>query len=141
MKNLIIILTIAAFSLQANAQKLTEKDVPPAVKTAFAKLYPLVKEVKWEKEDGKFEAGFNLNKLEQSVLFEENGKMVESEIEIAVKNLPASAQEYVKKHYPNQPIKSAAKITAANGTITYEAELKGKDVIFDATGNFIKESK
>ena len=141
MKKIIILLAIAAVSLQANAQKLAGKDVPANVRTSFVKLYPKATEVKWEKEDRNFEAGFDLNKIEQSVLFDTNGKMLESEVEIDVKNLPAAAQAYMKKNYPNNPIKEAAKITAANGTVTYEAELKGKDVIFDAKGNFIKETK
>lgn len=141
MKNLIILLALAATCLQANAQKITEKEVPAAVKTSFAKLYPSATGVKWEKEKGLFEAEFKSNNVEQSVLFEANGQMAESEVEIAVKDLPPASQEYVKKHYPGQPIKEAAKITAANGTVTYEAEIKGMDILFDAKGNFIKESK
>ncbi len=141
MKKLIFLLAIAAVSLQANAQKLADKDVPSTVKTSFTKLFPKATEVKWKKEDGNFEAGFDLNKIEQSVLFDANGKMLESEVEIDVKKLPEAAHTYMKKNYPNNPIKEAAKITAANGTVTYEAELKGKDVIFDAKGNFIKETK
>jgi hypothetical protein len=38
-------------------------------------------------------------------------------------------------------IENRPKITDAKGSITYEAELKGKDLIFDSKGKFIKETK
>ena len=38
-------------------------------------------------------------------------------------------------------IKEGAKITKADGTVNYEAEVNGTDVIFDASGKFIKEAK
>ena len=34
-----------------------------------------------------------------------------------------------------------AKITKANGEMIYEAEIKGKDLLFDMNGNFIEEVK
>ena len=49
--------------------------------------------------------------------------------------------EYVKKTYKEDEVKEASKITDANGTVTYEAEVKGKDLIFDSNGNFIKAIK
>jgi hypothetical protein len=141
MKKILLLLAFASTIGVASAQKLAATDVPQAVKASFAKLYPSASDVKWEKENGKFEAEFKLGKIEQSVLLNANGQLEETEVEIDVKSLPATAQEYVKKHYPNEPIKEAAKITDAKGIVTYEAELKGKDIIFDAKGNFIKETK
>jgi len=49
--------------------------------------------------------------------------------------------EYVKAHYKGATAKEAAKITKADGTVNYEAEVSKKDVIFDAKGKFIKEEK
>jgi hypothetical protein len=34
-----------------------------------------------------------------------------------------------------------AKITKADGTVNYEAEVDGKDVIFNSIGKFLKEAK
>ena len=33
----------------------------------------------------------------------------------------------------------SAKITKADGSVVYEAEIKGKDLLFDAKGNLIKK--
>ena len=128
---------IAAIGFSACAQKLDPSKVPAAVKTAFAKQYAVVA-VKWEKEGGKYEAEFKQNGNTMSALFEANGTMTESEMDIKVADLPASVLAYVKEHYKGKNIKEGAKITKADGTVNYEAEVDGKDVIFDATGKFIE---
>jgi hypothetical protein len=76
-----------------------------------------------------------------SALYEANGTMTESEMDIKVSDLPASVLAYVKENYKGKKIKEGAKITKSDGTVNYEAEVDGKDVIFDATGKFLKEMK
>ena len=136
-KIMIISALIAAIGFSACAQKLDASKVPAVVKAAFAKQYAGIP-VKWEKEGGKYEAGFKQNGNIMSALFEENGKMTESEMDIKVAYLPASVLAYVKEHYKGKSIKEGAKITKADGTVNYEAEVDGKDVIFDANGKFIE---
>jgi Putative beta-lactamase-inhibitor-like, PepSY-like len=131
---------VAAIGFSACAQKLDASKVPAAVKAAFTKQFPGAT-VKWEKEDGKFEAGFKQNGNTMSALFEANGTMTESEMDMKVTDLPATVLAYVKEHYAGKKIKEGAKITKADGTVNYEAEVDGKDVIFDATGKFLKEVK
>jgi hypothetical protein len=136
-KNILCLLAIA-FVIISCSKKVA---VPDVVKTKFASLYPDTKNVKWEKEDGKYEAGFKNNGHEMSALFDASGVMTESEEEIKLSDLPVVAVEYVKANYAGSAIKAAAKITKAGGEVNYEAELKGKDVIFDSAGTFIKEVK
>ena len=141
MKKLIVISISILFGNALLAQKMHEKDVPASIMAAFKKQYPDVSKIKWEKEDGNFEAEFDLNRTETSALFDANGKMLESEVEIETKQLPTDVVEFIKNHYKGQKIKEAAKITDANGLVTYEAEMMGKDLIFDANGKFVKEVK
>ena len=129
-----------SIAFSACAQKLDAAKVPAAVKTSFAKQYPGAA-AKWEKEDGKYEAGFKMDGSSMSALFEANGTMTESEMDIKIADLPANVLAYVKDHYKGKSIKEGAKITKADGTINYEAEVDGKDVIFDAAGKFLKEIK
>ena len=131
---------VGTIGFAACAQKLDASKVPASVKAAFAKQYPGVT-AKWEKEDGNYEVNFKQNGNTMSVLYEANGTMKESEMDIKVSDLPATVQAYVKEHYKGKVVKEAAKITKANGTVNYEAEVNGKDVIFDANGKFIKEAK
>lgn len=139
MKKIIaLIIPYAAVSLTACSQKIDAAKVPSPVKESFARQFPGAAP-KWEKEDGKYEAGFKQNGHEISALFEANGTMTESEMEIATAELPAVIKEYIKTHYNGAPIKEAAKITFATGKIELEAAIKGKDIIFDINGNFIRE--
>lgn len=133
-----LILASAAVSLTACTQKMDASKVPAPVKESFARQFPGVVP-KWEKEDGKYEAGFKQDGHEMSALFEANGTMTESEMEITIAELPVMVKEYIKTHYNNAAIKEAAKITSVTGTTEYEAAIKNKDIIFDSTGNFIKE--
>ncbi len=141
MKKIMMTVAVAvAVVFTAAAQKIKEAEVPEAVKTAFVKQYPGVA-VKWEKEDGLFEAGFKKEGSSMSALYEANGTVTETEIEMPVAELPAVVLDYVKEHYSGKKIKEASRITKADGTLNYEAEVAGKDVLFDATGKFIKEAK
>jgi hypothetical protein len=113
-------------------------DVPAAAKATVARLYPGAKAVKWEKEDGNYEAGLTHNGNELSLVIDAKGTVLETETTIAASALPASVREYIAKHHVGKKIKEAAEIVDAKGKKTYEAEVGGKDLMFDATGQFIK---
>lgn len=141
MKRLIILLAATGCITFANAQKISSKNIPASVKTSFQKQFPDVKNVHWEKEKANYEAGFKMKETDYSVLINPSGDIIETETGIGINELSPSVKEYVAKHYPGQQIKEAAKITDAKGTITYEAAIKGKDLIFDPSGKFIREQK
>ncbi len=141
MKRSILIISLAFIATFASAQKLNSKDIPAEVSGAFAKLFPTIKDPKWVKEGINFEANFDFNKVETSVTFDTYGNALETESEIKVSELPKIAIDYMKKTYPEKKIKEASKIIDNKGTITYEAEGKGIEVIFNANGNFLKEIK
>lgn len=122
------------------AQDIKEKDVPSAVKTAFGKKYPEAKKVSWEKEKGNFEANWGGKSGEDnSAIFSPSAIFLELVQAIPVSQLPATVAPYVKKHYNGAKIKEAGKVTDASGKHMFEAEIKGKDLIFDEKGVFIKE--
>jgi hypothetical protein len=139
---LVIIGTLSAGAMQA--QKLKEADVPAAVKESFKKEFPDAKAKEWEKEDGNYEAEFDMNKTETSAVFSAGGKLLETEQEMAVNTLPKSIADYVSKNHAGYKISEASKITeAGTGKISYEAEIKkGKeewDLIFDDKGDFLRK--
>lgn len=141
MKKSIIVMAIVMVSLVSFAQKTKEQNVPQKVKNTLLQKFPNAKEVKWDKEGNNFEASFDLNDVDNSVLFNQEGKIVETEIEIKVNQLPKNALQYLNNNYKNQKIKEAAKIVTENGNTIYEAEIKGKDLFFDENGNVIKRDK
>ncbi|MBI3719369.1 MAG: PepSY-like domain-containing protein [Sphingobacteriales bacterium] len=139
-KTLVLFMAIVAISLSLQAQKINDAKVPAVIKLSFAKQYP-GSTAKWEKEDGRYEANFKSNGNNMSALFDVNGMLLESEIDIKKSDLPTVIISYIKEHYKGSVIKEAAKITKADGTVNYEAEVNHKDLIFDVNGKFIKEHK
>ncbi len=59
-------------------------------------------------------------------------------MEIVGAALPAPAMEYVRVNYMEDEVNQASKITDASDIVTYKAQVKGMDLIFDSNGNFIK---
>lgn len=141
MKKLVVTIVVMLFATFSFAQKMQEKNVPSNIKSIFKKMYPTAKEVKWDKEGEKYEASFDLNKTDHSVLMDAQGNIIETEVEIELNQLPMGILDYVKTHYTGKQAKESAKITDAKGMVTYEVEIKGMDLIFDSNGKFIKELK
>ncbi len=141
MKKLFLsVIAICAIAF-VNAQALNSAKVPAAVKESFTKQFPEIKNVKWELENGQYEASFKRDNHDESAMFNKSGTFTESEVDIKVSELPSAVTPYIKEHYKGIPVKEASKITKANGEVNYEAAIKGKDVIFDSNGKFIKEIK
>lgn len=141
MKKLVFILAATVSISFASAQKIQKKNVPASVRSALHKKFPEAGKVLWEIEDSNYEAGFKLKGTTFSVLLNPSGNVIETETAISIAELAAPIKEYVNRNFPGQKIKEAAKITDAVGIVTYEAEVKGKDLIFDHNGKFIEARK
>lgn len=140
MKKSVIIVVTLVLSTIAFAQKVKATKVPEIVTKSLISKYPNAKNVKWDKEENNYEASFKTNKIENSVLFNANGKIIETEVEISTAQLPKSILSYLSKNYKDQKVKEAAKIISEKGIVTYEAEIKGKDLLFDENGKLLSVS-
>lgn len=139
MKQLTSFIIICSLAHPLLAQNVKETKVPSQVRNGFEKVYPNIK-ASWEKEQGGYEASFKLKGEKTSVVLSENGTIIETETVIKVSELPAAVKAYVSQKY-KQKITEAARIVDAKGEITYEAEIKGKDLIFDSNGHIVREEK
>jgi hypothetical protein len=140
MKKVVMVIIAAVALTTTHAQKISSSKVPSVVTSAFKKMNPDVKSVSWEIEDGTYEANYKKNGMPSSSNYDKNGNLIESEVEIKVKDLPVSVPDYIKTHYKSG-IKEASKITKSNGEVNYEAMVNNVDVIFDANGKYLKEVK
>lgn len=128
MKKIMLFVALFAFVQTAFAQA---SKVPEAVKMAFSKAYPNADDVEWELEDGNFEVEFELtDDKEMSVLYDATGAVLETEVPVSLADLPKAAQETLQ----GKKVKETAKITNAKGVVTYEAEVRRKELMFDAQG-------
>src|SRR5689334_23593638 len=125
MKHVLISATISLVLLNgAFAQKLKESDVPNAVREAFAKQFPSIKNVKWSKEsESEFEAEFKSSQGEQSANFDMSGKGLVTETDVPQKSLPAAVPATIKKDFAGYKIEESEKAETANHGTYFEIEL------------------
>lgn len=140
---IMLALNTAAFA-QENEGGHQKTDVPAVVKKANMEKYPESKtyKVTWEKEKGNYEANWGGKDGEaNSVQYTPSGQFIEIVKAIPVKDLPKGVLTYAKEHYKTTKFGDVGRATDANGKVSYEVEIHGKDVIFDENGNFVKEEK
>ena len=133
MKKLLVAATLFV-SMSCTAQK-----TPAAVQAAFTKTFPGIT-AKWDTEDGNYEANFKKDGKTMSATFDSKGGWLETETDIAISELPAAVSTYIKANYSGMKIKEAAMLKTPGGDM-YEAEVNGKDLMFDMNGNFMKEAE
>lgn len=139
MKKAILLCTAALFSMGVVAKSTNSLEVPAAVKQSLAKKYPNATKVTWEKEKGNYEANWGGKSGEDtSVTFTPKGEFVEEVDAIPVNQLPPAVFEYVKTNYKGAKVKEAGRVINVAGKKMFEAEIKGKDLLFDERGKFIK---
>ncbi len=142
MKTNVILFAFGLICINCFSQTIKEKDVPAPVIKSFQKEFPGVKVEKWEKEGANFEVEFDINKIENSVVYDAGGKKLEHEVELKPTELPTFVLEYFEKNQPGKKIKEASKCTSANGTITFEAEVEDTEYHFqDAVGLIHQETE
>lgn len=139
MRKIFLIAVVFSVAAYSSAQSVSMQEVPSVVKTKFQSLNPSIVLVKWEKEDGNFEAHYKKDAKEMTCVISPSGKYVQTETAIRSSQLPVTVVEYLSKNMPGKKITDAAEIKDASGTITYEAEVSGFDYTFDSKGNFIKK--
>lgn len=144
MKKYLMTVMLTSLLVGAYAQDLKKSNVPTVVKTAFLAKYPESSKYKvdWEKEKANYEANWGGKSGEDnSALFTPTGSFIELVKAISINKLPANALAYIKKNKAKIKITEAGLVTDANGTVTYEAEVRGgKELVFDKEGNFIKKT-
>ena len=133
MKKILILAVFTFATIEVNAQKMTADKVPSAVRESFTKQYPNAKSAKWDKEAAGYEASFKMDGKDMSIVFDAKGMEKEVETDIKFSELPMPLQTALK----GKKVKEAA-IIKKGGKTYYEAEVGGKDLLFEADGKMVK---
>jgi len=137
------LLTIAA---AAQEKKITAKDVPAAVISAFKTAYPnaTIRGYAREKENGKvfYEIESREGTTTRDVLYNPDGTVAEIEESIAATDLPAEVQQALKEKFPKAVITKVEKTTAGD-KVSYEIVARqGKKRVtieFDSSGKVLSK--
>jgi hypothetical protein len=121
----------------------SQKNVPDNVKKEFAQKFSAAKSVKWGSEKAnEFEAEFKMNGKEMSACFDGSGKLIETEAEVSLKDLPEPVANTLKKEF--SAWKTDEISTVENAEMKgFEFALKNKKeemtVIIGADGTILKK--
>ena len=134
---------IFSFATIGCSQKITEKDLPAAVKTAFTTKFPGATDIKWGKENAKeYEAEFKHNNTSVSANFKTDGTWTETETTILSSELPAAVTDAVKTKYPGAVYGITEKIEKPGAKILYEVNItvngKKKELELNSDGVIVK---
>jgi hypothetical protein len=117
-------------------------NVPKKISEEFLKLYPGVTKSQWDKEGNNYEVNFTKDKKEMSLLFNSEGKILETETAIIINDLPDGVEKFISDLHPGYKITETAKIVKSNGEVFFETEItkgkESKDLLFDENGKLEK---
>src|SRR5688572_20973066 len=126
MKTIIAIAAFVFFGGVAVAQEVTQIQVPQPVNDAFSCLYPGINLVSWDFDEVNYSASFKLDGKAMSMLFDENGSVVEVKNEIKLYELPLDVNALLKKEYSDWRIGRASQINS-NGTSYFETVVEKEE--------------
>jgi len=141
MLRIILAAIVMGVTLNLDAQTMKEREVPVAVVSKINSLYPDASKMKWEGEDGMYEASFMSDKKELSVLLTRDGQVIVTEEEVATNSLPGSIMQYIGMHHPTSKVSEANLVTDNLGAVQYEVEVDGIEYLFDSTGQFLRQAQ
>jgi uncharacterized membrane protein YkoI len=138
-------LTAVGLAQEQKEKKVNNKNVPAAVISAAANVFPNAKVKGWSKEteDGKtfYEAEMIEGQTKRDVLFRPDGNIEIVEEEIVKSSIPEAVQSALKSRYPKAEVDVAEKLIK-DGAVQYELHLKKapkKEIVFTPEGKFVKE--
>jgi hypothetical protein len=139
MNKFILFVALLSATSQLEAQSIKKADVPPVVTATVNNLFPDASKIKWEMEDGMYEASFVADKKETSLFISGNGTLIMTEIEIEPSTLPGVITDFVKQHHATSSIDEASMTTDNMGEVIYEVEVGDMEYVFDITGRMLSQ--
>jgi hypothetical protein len=116
------------------------RQVPDGIANEFYKKHPKATIIKWNDEPPIWEVKYSEGKTKGAISYNSKEQIVETELVIEKSKLPNNLiSNYIKSHYPQEKIQRCEKITKQDGTNTYEIQITGKEIVFDAQGKFLSE--
>lgn len=142
-----ILLLSLSFCVPCAVSAKDKSQVPPAVREGFQRDFPDAKGVKYAREtrDGltRYEANFKKDGKEIEAVYEADGTLVQTEQEIALRELPELIVRSIKQQHPDARLSEAEQVLDPKGTtLGYEVEISvGKDwfeLDLDSDGKILK---
>jgi len=129
--------------LSVFSQEISPEQVPGKVKQAFAKQFPTAKALKYGLDNTAYKISFLEQGKECIVTYDNTGKLIETEREIASDRLPQKVQSSASKNFPGYSIITAVRREAIDKGVCFEMDLKkdneGYSVRFSEAGEILQK--
>lgn len=143
MKNLKITALAVFATAMLNAQDLKTSEVPTEVQNSFSQSYTNAKDVEWEKKGDHFKVEFEINRMDHDVWYDAEGKVMKSEKEIPVNDLPSVVAAAIKTKYPDYKIDSI-EVKEEGSQKVFKVEIekgwtKERKLFLDSSGKILSD--
>ncbi|WP_161889866.1 PepSY-like domain-containing protein [Pontibacter russatus] len=139
---LLAVLFSGSAALAANAQDIKAADVPQAVTSALAQKYADPKGLDWEMDGANYEAEFDVNRTDHTVLIAPSGEIVMAKSDMMQSELPQPVRNAIDQKYKGMPVDDVEQVEKGGETY-YQVELdeNGTDrkLVFTADGQEVTE--
>lgn len=141
MNKIIFLFSAGVLLIGACNQSQKSRQVPTNILEAFVKLHPKATILKWNDEPPIWEAKYKDGEEKGAASFNDKAEIVETELVIDQSQLPNSSTipNYINARYTNEKIRGCEKVIKQDGSITYEIQITGKEIIFNADGKYLSE--
>lgn len=128
--------------LAINAQDVPAKDVPQAVSSALTQQYATAKDLEWEKSGDNYEAEFDIEGTEHTVLISPSGEILMTKSDVLLDGLPQPVKSALDQKYKDMPLDDM-ELIERDGKTYYQVELDDTDtnrlLVFSADGQEVTE--
>lgn len=139
------LLSAAATHHTLAAQVLAPAKVPAAVQAGYARKFPGSRKTEWKrKNDGAYEAEFDLRGVSIAAKFDSTGAWLETESDITAAQVPAAVMRAVTREFKGYRVIERQTLEPRAGPTLYELHLQNaKETIkaqLDSAGRTISKS-
>jgi hypothetical protein len=139
------VVLISTSVVLAREKKISKKELPVSVRTAFDKAYPHAKIVGMTKETEKAETLFEIESVDgttrRDLLYKANGAIVEIEETMALNDLPEQVKATVQKESSGKRISKIEKVIHSQ-SVEYEIHMaigkKKHELLVDSEGKVVR---
>ncbi len=138
MKKIILLFAVMGMIACSYAQPLMTNDIPAKISKTFEKSHPKISQVEWIKVGDDYKASFVDTDKNMAVLYNASGKVIETEKEVLISQLPTAVLKYVNDNYPGEVVQRKVLITNAKGRSSYELQIKEQALAFNSQGKLLQ---
>ena len=131
-KPFVFLACLSLLSISCREERLR---VPEKVLTAFHKDYPEIKDLHWEMELGSFEAEFEMDGIDHSVVFSREGNWELTERSIPGSEFPKWILDTLPIMFPDHRLTETSILESPSKKTRYLAEVQWEGEIFDVLFN------